>query len=592
METSQGPLDEVVARLRRAGTDLTQVEVKAAAFGVPRSLWPTISSFSNRDGGLVILGLDEANGFEPAAGFDASKVRDAVAEAFRPRSARDIPGPLTPSPSGVIDIADVNGAPVVVVDVEELPADQRPCYVTTQGIENGSYQRVADGDRVMGRYGVFLLRADAAQPNTDVDPVDGATVDDLDGELVAQFIARMRRVRPRAVAGLPSDLDVLERLRIVSGDHVTPTLAGLLAFGAYPQHFFPQAMITLNVYAGLTKDSTVGDVRMLDRKVLEGPIPIMVDDAVRAVLANLQHRRISRGGGAGAADEPEIPVDALREAVVNAVTHRDYSAMALGDQVRLELYPDRLEIHNPGGIWGGRRVAELFDGSSRSRNARLATLLTDIPLPGTDYTVSENAGSGIPRMTGALGRAGLAAPRFDATLTGMTVVLERHGLLSPDVDQWLAEVGAEGLEPDQQRVLALVHRELDVEDQLLRALLGIDSHDAQDLLRSLVDNGWLRYPPRPGEAYRRGARLQHEEVREVAPGVFSSPPREPTVRGALDERIIAAIREASELGVQDIADRAGSTVNGVRQRLRVLVDQRAVIPTAPPQSKNRTYRLG
>ncbi len=96
METSQGPLDEVVERVRRAGTDLTQIEVTAAASGVPRSLWPTVSAFSNRDGGLVILGLDETAGFTPVAGFDAAKVRDQLAEAFRPRSPRDIPGPLTP----------------------------------------------------------------------------------------------------------------------------------------------------------------------------------------------------------------------------------------------------------------------------------------------------------------------------------------------------------------------------------------------------------------------------------------------------------------------------------------------------------------
>jgi ATP-dependent DNA helicase RecG len=590
METSQGPLDEVVERLRKAGTDLTQVEVKASVHGVPRSLWPTVSAFSNRDGGLVILGLDETDGFAPAPGFDALKVRDAVAEAFRPRSARDIPGPLTPTPSGVIDIAEVDGAPVVVIDVDELAADQRPCYVTTQGIENGSYQRVADGDRVMGRYGVFLLRTDAAQPTTDVEPVPEASVDDLDHELVDRFIERLRRVRPRAIEGLSSHADVLARLKVLGADRRTPTLAGLLALGRYPQEFFPQLMVTFASYPGLSKDSVVDEVRMLDRRTLEGPIPAMVDDTVRAVLGNLRHRRISNG--AGAFDEPEIPVDAIREAVVNALTHRDYSPLAQGDQVRVELYPDRLEIHNPGGIWGGRRVTELFDGNSRSRNARLAALLTEVPMPRGADAVSENAGSGIPRMTGSLGRAGLAAPRFDATLTGMTVVLERHGLLSPDVSEWLTDVGADELEPDQQRALALVHRDLDVEDQLLRALLGIDSHDAQDVLRSLVDDGWLRYPARPGEPYRRGVRLKHEEIRELAPGVFSSPPREPAVRGALDERIIAAIREAGELGVQDIADRAGSTVNVVRQRLRVLISQRAVIPTAPPQSKNRAYRLG
>lgn len=589
METSQGPLDEVVDRLRRARTDLTQVEVKAAVGGAPRSLWPTISAFSNRDGGVIILGLDESENFAPAPGFDAAKVRDQVAEAFRPRSSRDVPGPLTPTPSGVIDIDEVGGAPVVVIDVEELPADQRPCYVTTQGIENGSYQRVGDGDRVMGRYGVFLLRTDAAQPTIDTEPVRDATLDDLDGELVAQFVARLRRTRPRAVAGLATDADVLERMRVLTADRRTPTLAGLVAFGAYPQQFLPQAMITFNAYPGLTKDSVVGDIRMLDRATLEGPIPVMVDDAIRVVLSNLQHRRVSRG--AGAFDEPEIPVDALREAIVNAVTHRDYSPMALGDQVRIELYPDRLEIHNPGGIWGGRRVPELFDGNSRSRNARIAALLTDIPLPGTTDTVSENAGSGIPRMTGALGRAGLAAPRFDATLTSMTVVLERHGLLSPDVDAWLADIGADVLTPDQKRVLALVHRGQAVEDQVLRALLGIDSHDAQDVLRELVDNGWLRYPARPGEAYRRGARLQHEEVREAAPGVFVSPPRV-SQSGTLDERIVDAVRFAGELSAREIAGAIGSSLGSVRQRLRVLVEQRALVPTANAQSNQRSYRLG
>jgi Predicted transcriptional regulator containing an HTH domain and an uncharacterized domain shared with the mammalian protein Schlafen len=588
METSHGPLDDVVARLRRAGTGLAQFEVLSAAGGVPRSLWPTISAFSNHGGGLVILGLDAERGFTPVPDFDAPRVRDQLAEAFRPRTVVEGAGPLSPTPSGVIDIAEVDGASVVVVDVDELPAASKPCYVTTQGIENGSYRRTGDGDRALGSYGVFLLRADGAQPTQDLDPVDGSSVSDLDDGLVARFIERLRHVRPRAVDGLTSDADILARMKVLSADRKTPTLAGLLALGRYPQEFMPQLMITFSSYPGLTKETVVGDVRMLDRRTVEGPIPVMIDDAVRAALGNLRHRRVSNG--AGAIDEPEIPVDAIREAIVNAVTHRDYSAHAQGDQVRIELFPDRLEVHNPGGIWGGRRVTELFDGNSRSRNARLAALLTDVPMPHGRGTVSENAGSGIPRMTGSLGRAGLPAPRFEARLTSMTVVLERHGLLTPDVAEWLADLGAEGLTADQQRVLALVHRDMEVEDQLLRALLGIDSYDAQDVLRSLVDDGWLRFPARPGEEYRRGPRLQHEEVRELAAGVYVSPPRQ-IVRGSLDERIVDAVREAGELGVQEIADRAGSTVNAVRQRLRVLIEQRAVQATAPPQSKHRAYRM-
>jgi ATP-dependent DNA helicase RecG len=111
------------------------------------------------------------------------------------------------------------------------------------------------------------------------------------------------------------------------------------------------------------------------------------------------------------------------------------------------------------------------------------------------------------------------------------------------------------------------------------------------VLRSLVDDGWLRYPTRPGEPYRRGTRLQHEEVREAAPGVFVSPPRA-RQSGTLDDRIVEAVRDAGELSARDIAEAIGSSLGSVRQRLRVLVEQRAIVPTANAQSNQRTYRIG
>ncbi|MGZ7142630.1 hypothetical protein ACXWOE_09435, partial [Streptococcus pyogenes] len=82
--------------MRSAATDLTHVEVKAAAGGLPKDLWPTVSAFSNGGGGVIILGLDEASGFAPAPGFDARAIRDAVADAFRPRRASEGDGAITP----------------------------------------------------------------------------------------------------------------------------------------------------------------------------------------------------------------------------------------------------------------------------------------------------------------------------------------------------------------------------------------------------------------------------------------------------------------------------------------------------------------
>ncbi|TXK18832.1 ATP-binding protein [Homoserinibacter sp. GY 40078] len=590
-ETSQGSLEVVVERLRAAKTDLTHVEAKAAVGRLPVSIWETVSAFSNDGGGVILLGLDEGANFAPAPGFDATSIRDAVAEGFRPRRAHEPDGPVTPRAQGTIEIDTIDGRPIVVVDVDELPPDQKPCFVSSKGKESGSFERVGDGDRRMSTYAVFLLSTSAQQPTDDLRPVDGATIDDLDPAQVARFVTRLRETRPRSVADLTDERDILTRHNVLSADRSTPTLAGLMSFGRYPQHFLPQLMISFAAYPGHDKADVRGDVRMLDRRIIEGSIPLMVDDAVSATLKNLQTRRVSRG--AGAADEPEIPVDALREAIVNALAHRDYSEYATGDQVRIEVYPDRVEIANPGGIWGGRREVDLYDGSSRSRNRVLASLLTEVPFPDRSETVSENAGSGIPRMTGVMGRAGLLAPRFLPTITGMTVVLDRHGILGPDVEPWLQEVGASRLDRPERLALALVYRGFDLHDQLLRALLGVDTEEAKQTLRGLVIGGWLAFPKRPGDPYRPGALLAHHLDRGSTPLFeMTRMPTRPAgfAELSLDEKIIAMLEVVEEADIHDLALFIDSTPNAIRPRLRVLIDQGAVVPTAAPQSKNRRYR--
>jgi ATP-dependent DNA helicase RecG len=592
METSQGDLRLIVERIRATGTDSTRIEVKAAAGGLPSNVWETVSSFSNSGGGLIILGLDERSNFATAEGFDATAIRDAIADGFRPRRSADPDGPLTPRPQGTIEIETIDGAPIVVVDVEELPAEQKPCFVTSRGKENGSFERTADGDRRMSTHAIFLLTTAAAQPVDDRRAVGEADYAALDQILVDRFVRRLRRLRPRAVADLHDDREVLVRFGALDADRRTPTLAGLLVFGRYPQQYFPQLMISFASYPGKDKTVVAGDIRMLDRRIIDGPISAMVDDAVSALLQNLKTRRVSRG--AGAVDEPEVPVDALREAVVNALSHRDYSPYALGEQVRIEVYPDRVEIHNPGGIYGGRREIDLYDGSSRSRNATLSSLLPEVPFPDRDETISENAGSGIPRMAGVLGQAGLTAPRFRAAVTSMSVSLDRHGILTPEIDAWLDGIGAHGLARHSRIALALVRHGFDVHDQLLRSQLGIDTEEAKQVLRELVAAGWLSYPRRPGEAYRVGALLS-QGIIKAQPPLLDLPFEQPRPAGfesmSLDERVLAWLGILPEADIHELALLAESTPGSLRPRLRVLVDQGAIEATAAPQSRNRRYRL-
>ena len=402
----------------------------------------------------MILGLDEKSGFAPAQGFDARAVLDQLADAARLRQGKEPDGPLTPVPIMTTEQMEVDGSPVVVAEVEELPAAEKPCFVTAQGKERGTYMRVGQGDHRLDTYSVFQLSTLTEPSTADREAVTAANIDDLDPNLIKRTIERLRTYRPRALDGTHSETEALERIGVLDRRTGAPTLGGLLALGRFPQQFFPQLMVSFARYPGGSKDVVVGDQRMLDRAVLEGPIPAIIDDSVAVVVRNLRVRRVSKG--AGAQDIPEIPIDAIREAIANALTHRDYSELARGDQVRIELYPDRLEVHSPGGLWGGYGIDSIFDGRSHSRNQLLARLLTEVPFADRDESVCENAGSGVPRMLGGMLLSGLPAPKFTSTPAAFVTTLDRFGLLNPKTRDWLDQIGGRARSTVGDSALAMI----------------------------------------------------------------------------------------------------------------------------------------
>nr|WP_255443788.1 ATP-binding protein [Tessaracoccus sp. MC1679] len=297
----------------------------------------------------------------------------------------------------------------------------------------------------------------------------------------------------------------------------------------------------------------------------------MVAEAVSATLANLKTRRVVRG--AVGQDVPEIPPEVLREAIANALVHRDYSPQAVGQQVAVDVYPNRVEISSPGGLWGGVTTDNIHSGQSRSRNDALAKLLTRVPLPGGGVVV-ENQGSGVPLMLNAMQSAGLPRPEFTAAVDRVTVTLFRHGLLDEDTAQWLKAQGASGLTPHQQMALVLAEQSAVVTVGELRRQVGIDSDDARADLQHLAALGLL-------------VELGTDRYSRPTP-VLAPRPWSPT------QQDILAAMSASEgpISVQYLSEKTGRPVGTLRTALRGLVEAKAVLPTAPPSSRLRAYRLG
>jgi len=191
-------------------------------------------------------------------------------------------------------------------------------------------------------------------------------------------------------------------------------------FGSYPQALEPQLVITFLQYAGVD-ERTKGPrgERFVDNRKFEGPIPDMLDEAVSHIMG-----RIGTAGlidGLLTRDIPEYPRPALREALLNAVAHRDYSAYMRGSQVQVRLFADRLEISSPGGLFGDVTLDTLEEKQS-TRNQRLMQMMED-------HRLVDNRGTGIDGMIAEMRDAHLEPPRFSDDRSYFRVTFYRHTLL-------------------------------------------------------------------------------------------------------------------------------------------------------------------
>jgi len=368
--------------------ETSTVELKVAS-PRPDEMAERLCGLANAKGGLIIIGVAD----ETLEVVGVPEKRIALTKDVALRAARQIkPELLLDPPEPETYILDEKKLVVVIV-----PPNRGTVYQASGvfWVRRGTYTVPLAISEVME------LAHDRGLVNWEKEAVREATMRDIDPELVREYL------RQRAGgSGQSSRLKNLERVlkgigcaKVASDGQVRPTNAGILFFGRDPQEYILQS----EVMCVLFRDE-LGVGGYTDRKVVRGTLQRLIDET-EAFL----NKYVAVGAkivGWKRIDLPEYPIEALREAVVNAIVHRDYSRT--GESIRVFYYSDRVEIHSPGLLLPGITVEQMQKGevTSKLRNLTLATLLRDIP------GYMERIGSGVRFMLDETKRMGLPTPQF------------------------------------------------------------------------------------------------------------------------------------------------------------------------------------
>jgi ATP-dependent DNA helicase RecG len=366
-----------------------------------KDLAKTLCAMANAEGGVVIIGL--SNGI-----IEGIKGQIKQVNALQQASMDHTVPPVRVHFDQVTCI-DSTGEPNALLIAHIQPGE------TVHELTNGDcYLRVGDESRKLGFAQRQELHFDRGVAQFDASAVSSVGVADLDPELLRHY---------RDSAGFSGTNTQMLRNRGLLTEGSEVTAAGYLLFAPNPSIRFPQAVIRVIRYRSETRGtgSNLNADAGFDRRI-EGPIPRVIAQA-RAIIDEWQPRRTALSSGTFE-DQPVVPPDAWLEGLVNAVVHRSYSLA--GDHVRVEIFPDRIEITSPGRFPGLADPSRPLDISRYARNPRIARVCTDL-------RITRELGEGIKRMFEEMRSRGLTDPAYRQSVGSVTLTLSALSRITDDV---------------------------------------------------------------------------------------------------------------------------------------------------------------
>lgn len=347
----------------------------------------TVIAFANTAGGQILIGIRDQSkelvGVEDPTS-DESRLCNAFSDMICPQMIPDI------------NIINYRGLSLLLISVPHLSG---PYYLRSVGLERGAYIRLGSSNRAADSDMLEELRRQAHNLCFDETPLPGMNSEQIDFRVASELFARQSK---------SIDINKLINLGALQNTNgkVVPSIGGILLFGVDKDNILPDARIKCARFKG------INSTEFLDNIETGAGLINAVDEVIGFIS-----RHTRQGLKIGTASHkvlPEYPEIALRETVINAIVHTDYSSK--GMCIRVGIFDDRIEISNPGGLPFGISMEHIFSGISKLRNRVVGRVFHELRL-------IEQWGTGISRIQETCRIAGLPEPRFEELGTSFRVTL-------------------------------------------------------------------------------------------------------------------------------------------------------------------------
>jgi len=463
-------IEKIIANKHEGQT----TEVKASKGGPPR-VYKTLSSFSNTNDGVIVFGLDENDNFKPVGVYNAQKLQEDIFNQCQE---------MVPAVRYVATVVKYKGVDIVSAEIPEIVHNEKPCYHKASGTKS-AHIRVGNNDSPMSEFEIYSYEIYKRHQRDDIRPIEIAVGKPINQVKIDKFLLALKTNRSN-LATTPND-ELLELNSFTKNG--VPSLAHCVLFSIYPQAFFPNLCIHAVVVPGYNMgDTTESGERFSDNKKIEGTLDEQVEDAIAFIRKNMSVKTSFDKDTAKRTDIPEYPLKAVREAVLNAVIHRDYSHHTENQPIQILMFKDRMEIRSPGGLFGRVKINELGVVQPDTRNPNIIKALELM-------NVTENRFSGIPTIKKSMKEHGLPEPLFLSERGDFTITLfngHHQETASPDI---------------QKQILAFCKTPRALKE--ISDHIGFKSHQyiRNTFLNEMLDKGLLRLtvPHAPGSKYQKYA---------------------------------------------------------------------------------------